>query len=59
VRDNGAKMIALSAADAGTTWARLELVMTQWRSIEAKADEDGPFVYAASRSRLRPVDLGG
>jgi PIN like domain len=58
VRANGAKLITLSSADAGTTWAQLKLVMTQWDAIEAKVDEPGPFIYAASRSRLRAVDLG-
>ena len=57
VRDNGAKLVALSPADATTTWSQLELVMTQWRAIEATLDEDGPFIYTASRSRLRPIDL--
>jgi hypothetical protein len=57
VAESGAKMIALEPADAGTTWAQLELVMMQWRNIEAKVDEPGPFIYAASRSRLRPIDL--
>ena len=57
VRANSAKMIALSPADASTTWAQLKLVMTQWDAIEAKADDEGPFIYAASRSRLSPVAL--
>jgi PIN like domain len=34
VRTNGARMIALSSADARTTWAQLEVFMSQWRAIE-------------------------
>jgi hypothetical protein len=58
VRDSGARMVALSGAEAGTTWAQLEIVMCQWRRIEALLDEPGPFIYAATRTALRPVPLG-
>jgi hypothetical protein len=58
VRDNGARMIALASRDAGGTWAQLEVFFTQWRRIEAKLDEPGPFIYTASRTApLRAVDL--
>lgn len=57
VRSSGARMVALSGREAINTWAQLELVMTQWRAIEAATDEAGPFIYAATRSRLRPIDL--
>lgn len=57
VRDSGAKMINLASADAGTTWAQLEVLMTQWRRIEALADRPGPFVYSVSRTSFREVPL--
>ena len=57
VRDHGAKMVALSGADAVDTWSQLEIVMSQWRAIVALADTDGPFIYAATRTSRRPVDL--
>jgi hypothetical protein len=57
VRDSGARMVALAGKDAIGTWAQLELLMLRWRSIEALLDTPGPFIYAATRSRLTPVDL--
>jgi len=57
VRSSGARMVALSGREAMNTWAQLEIVMTQWRAIDDATNEAGPFIYAATRSRLRPVDL--
>jgi hypothetical protein len=57
VRSSGARMIALAAPDARTTWAQLEVFMTQWRAIEAATHEPGPFIYTATRTSLRAIDL--
>jgi hypothetical protein len=57
VRSSSARMIALASEEARNTWLQLEIVMSQWRAIERKLDEPGPFIYAASRTVLRPVDL--
>lgn len=57
VRDHGAKMVNLASVDAGSTWSQLEILMTRWREIEALVDQPGPFIYIASRTRLRPVAL--
>lgn len=57
VRDYGAKMVALSSKEAGSTWLQLEVVMSQWRRIEALADADGPFIQRAFRSGLSAVKL--
>jgi hypothetical protein len=57
VKDNAAKMVALSSKDAGSTWLQLEVVMSQWRKIEALVDEDGPFIQRAFRSGLSAVKL--
>jgi hypothetical protein len=57
VRDNDAKMVALSGRDATSTWNQLEVVFSQWRATEPLADREGPFIYAATRSGLRSVDL--
>jgi PIN like domain len=58
VWEHGAKMITLSGADAGSTWAQLEILMTQWRRIERLNDEEtGPFIYTATRTSLRSVPL--
>lgn len=57
VRDYGARMVALSGGDALNTWNQLEVLFTQWRTIEPLADKPGPFIYAATRSGLRAVPL--
>lgn len=55
VQAHAAKMVALTGADAGSTWLQLEIVMSQWRRIEALADQAGPFVWRATRSGLSKV----
>jgi hypothetical protein len=57
VRTSEARMVALASDEAFGTWEQLEIVMSQWRAIERKLKEPGPFIYAASRSALRPVPL--
>lgn len=57
VRENGARMVALSGEDAANTWGQLELLMKYWRKIDALATQPGPFIYLASRSRLKQLDL--
>lgn len=52
VRAANGRMVALSSTEAATTWGQLEVVMSQWRQIEALADLPGPFVYSASRTVL-------
>lgn len=57
VRDNGARMVALAGRDATGTWAQLEVLMAQWRAIEALLDEPAPLVRSATRTSLRAVTL--
>jgi hypothetical protein len=57
VRDHGAKMVALSAADAGSIWNQLEVVMANWRRFEDIASGAGPFIWRATRSGLGKVSL--
>jgi hypothetical protein len=57
VRESGAKMVALAGEDARTKWGQLELVMQRWRRIEELADQNGPFIYLASRSRMAELSL--
>lgn len=54
---HGARMVALVGTEAKTTWAQLEVFMTQWRAIERCASEPGPFIYAATRTTLRSIPL--
>jgi PIN like domain len=57
VTEHRARLVVLSGRDAGGTWGQLEIVLTQWRAIEALAAQDGPFIHAATRSGLRAVPL--
>lgn len=58
VRDAGARMVTLAGAEARSTWEQLEIVMSRWRDIEALLDVPGPFIYSATRTRLRAINLG-
>lgn len=57
VQAYGVRMVALASTDAKTVWAQLEVFMTQWRRIEASFDEAGPFIYVATRTTFRRIDL--
>ena len=57
VRDNGARMITLAGNEARSTFEQLEVLMTQWRHIQQRLNEDGPFVYSVTRTSFRPISL--
>jgi PIN like domain len=57
VRDHGARMVTIVGDEPRGTFAQLEILMSQWRRIEACLDEDGPFIYAASRTAFRSIPL--
>ena len=59
VRDSGARMVALGGRDAGGTFDQLEVFMSRWRAIKACLDEPGPFIYAATRTTFRKIDIAG
>jgi hypothetical protein len=52
VRDAGARMVALSGKEAGTTGEQLEIVVSRWRSIEALHAMPGPFIFRSGRSGM-------
>jgi hypothetical protein len=54
VRENRAKMIALTGKDARSTWQQLEVVMSQWRRVEELADIAGPFIWRAHKNLPGP-----
>ncbi len=58
IKVNNARMVALAGDEARGTWQQLEVLMRHWRAIEALATQPGPFVYTATRSRLKAVTLG-
>jgi len=57
VRENGARMVALASRDAGGTWAQLEVLLCQWRSIEELLKEPAPLIRSASRTGMAVVKL--
>ncbi|MFV2083603.1 hypothetical protein [Micromonospora sp. LOL_021] len=57
VREHRAKMVALTAADAGSVFGQLEVVMSRWRDIERCLAEPRPFIYAATRTTMRQIPL--
>ncbi len=56
VRENRLRMVALSAPEARTTWEQLEVVMCQWRAIEALADREAPVALSGD-PYITPIDL--
>jgi hypothetical protein len=57
VQQYGARLVAFTGDETSTVWGQLEAVMCRWRDIERCLDEQPPFIYAASRSRLRKIPL--
>ena len=57
VQRHGARMVALAGREAVNRWSQLEILMCQWRRIEALAEQPGPFVRRATRTRLADVAL--
>ena len=57
IRDHGARLVTLAGDDAGDKWRQLEMLMTQWRRIEALVDRDGPLILSITRTSHREVDI--
>lgn len=57
VRNASARMVGLAGKDAGSVWNQLEVLLTQWRRIEALLAEPAPSIYEAFRSGLTAVPL--
>jgi PIN like domain len=57
VQEHGARMVALGGQEAKGTFEQLEVLMSQWRSVERCLAEPGPFIYVATRTTFRAVDL--
>jgi hypothetical protein len=52
-----AHLVDLASDEAVTRFARLEVVMGQWRRIESRLAETGPFTYFATGTSLRKARL--
>jgi hypothetical protein len=57
VRDSGARMVTLVSRQAVDTFHQLEVLMCQWRRIDAIRHHPGPFIYAASRTSFKQIAL--
>jgi hypothetical protein len=57
IREHKGRLIALAGAEATNTWNQLEILMCQWHAIERRIDESGPFIYKATRTSLKAVDV--
>jgi hypothetical protein len=50
-------MVTIGGDEALDTFHQLEVLMCQWRNIEALLDESGPFIYVATRTTMRRVGI--
>lgn len=57
VRENNARMVALTGREAHSVFDQLEVLMCRWRDIQRRVDEPGPFIYAATRTTFTSVPL--
>ena len=57
VRSSGARMVNLAGEEAIGTFAQLEVLMSQWRRITSLLEEEGPFIYSLTRTKLRRIEL--
>lgn len=57
VREAGARMVTLAGREARGTWDQLEIVMSRWRDIDRLLTEPGPFIYTATRTSLRRLEI--
>jgi PIN like domain len=54
----GAQVVALAGRDAIRRWDQLEILMCQWRRIEALVGSAAPAIYRATRTSFTAVSLG-
>jgi hypothetical protein len=54
---SSARMFAITSEGQLDNWGLLEVVVTRWRDMEKAAEEDGPYIYAVTRSTLRKIEL--
>jgi hypothetical protein len=50
-------MVVLGGDEALDTFHQLEVLMCQWRKIEALLQRPGPFIYIATRTTLRRAEI--
>jgi hypothetical protein len=57
VREHGARMVTITGEDVKSTFDQLEVLMCQWRKVLECLEQEGPFIYAATRTAFRSVAL--
>jgi hypothetical protein len=57
VRNNGLRLVTLSGPDGKYKWTQLEIIMTQWRRIEALQDRTGPLIISSTRTTFRELAI--
>jgi hypothetical protein len=57
IRNSGARMITLAGAEAVDTFSQLEALMCNWRQIQRLLARSGPYIYTATRTKLRELPL--
>lgn len=59
VLDSGLRLVTLAGGDGRTKWGQLEIVLSQWRKIDALRASSGPRIVVATRTGFREVDIEG
>lgn len=54
---HGAQVVALAGRDAVRRWDQLEILMCQWRRIEALVGSAAPAIYRATRTSFTAISL--
>ncbi len=53
--EHGARTFCLTGAGNYSKWRVLELVVQSWPEMEARAAEDGPYIYALTQAGPRRI----
>lgn len=54
---SNARMFAITSPEQLSVWEQLEVVMCNWRRIEGRLAQPGPWIMALTRTSMRPVLL--
>lgn len=55
IRDNDAKLFAIASDEQLDVWRQLEILMCNWRAIDALAGNPGPFIYRVTRTSMTRI----
>jgi hypothetical protein len=57
VHASDARMVNLASDEAVSRFAQMEILMCQWRRVEALLEARGPFIYLLSRTAFRRLAI--